>query len=182
MKKMKKLGFIAAFSFAIVSFSCTKHDTILPSNSLANDETSHLKRNEATIIFREGSRGPWYDLRFAVGHTAQQCGGKCIKLFGEYTHVNCVGFGNVCNYRVIVSVDEDGTISGNFKLTTSDVNALGSSLIFPFPDRSLMITNPQNNTDLWLNIPEQVLQRNNENESFIFHDAWFSENAELVNL
>jgi hypothetical protein len=181
MKIIKKFGFVAIIFFAILIMSCNKSEVLSSTDPLSDDDSSALKQNEATWVSSEDSKRPWWLLKLTVGHTVQQCGGKCIKIFGEYGHIDCVGFGNVCNHFVKVSI-ENGVGEIYFNLKASDPNALGSLLEFPFPDRSLMITNPQNNTDLWLNIPEQLLIRNNNQEPFIFYDAWHSENAEFENL
>jgi hypothetical protein len=123
-----------------------------------------------------------FRLKFLTGHTVDQCGGKCMKVFGVYLHIDCVGFGYVCNHtaasRLITTEEEEGGVDFSLALDSDD---LGPFLEYPFPNRTFLITNPENNTDLWLNIPEQTLTRNDYDEPFIIHNIWFSENPELKN-
>jgi len=180
MKKIQFFSFIAMFSMAAMICSCNKSDVISFQDFSSKKENDDLKRNEATW----SSLGPeklWgLNFRLFLGHTVEQCGGKCVKFFGQYGHVDCRGFGNVCNLKVSAyySVSQNPDY---VTLTLTDVDALGTDLEYPFPERSFYITNPQNNTELWLNIPEQTLERTNTAEPFVIENIWFSEEQELEN-
>jgi hypothetical protein len=99
---------------------------------------------------------------------------------GQWYHVDCRGFGNTCHLieKGMLTLDEE---TNEFYFTFLDIEALGEDLDYPFPDRSFLITNPLNDTDLWLNMPEQILQRICDSLPFVIHDIWFSEEQELQN-
>jgi len=180
MKKFHFIILLVVLPLSLMFFSCNKSEPISSQNTPSNTEIDDQNQNEATWTSSGQEKGATFSLKLTIGHTVQQCGGKCIKIFGDYGHIDCRGFGNICNFKVNANYlffpnDNGGT------LTLDEVNELGDDLVFPFPNRSLKITNPQNNNDLWLNIPEQVLTRTNVAESFILLGVWFSENPELVN-
>jgi len=178
---MKKLNFsFYLLVFAFIALSCKKSDVVPSSDWNTNIENDDSKRNEATWIYDDNSKGFMIYFRFWIGHTAEQCGGKCIKLFGEYYHYDCRGFGNVCNHNVIAKLAE-GLNGDDLKLILEDYKSLGDFEIFPFPDRSFAITNPQNSSELWLNIPEQMLVIDSLLNQVIFENVWFSEEQELEN-
>jgi hypothetical protein len=180
MKKFLNSFLIAIVAVAIIILSCNKSEK-LPLLYLQSDNNNgNIKQNEATWTYSESTKSNKLFWKIYIGHTVSDCGGKCIKLFGEWGHIDCVGMGNVCSSSVEMSI-EPGDGDDDFILILDDANAFGAFLEYPFPDRSLMITNPQNNTDLWLNIPEQILNRESEEVSFVIYDAWFSEIAELEN-
>jgi hypothetical protein len=180
MKKSKIFCLIAIVILAILILSCSKKEDLSLTNLQAPDNSDKLQQNEATWIYSGDSKKPRFCLKFFIGHTASECGGKCIKLFGEWGHVDCVGFGNTCNHVVFTSI-ESGEGLDDYILTLIEPDALGASLEFLFPDRSLLITNPLNNTDLWLNIPEQYLIRETEEDFFEILGAWFSVVPEFEN-
>jgi len=179
MKKIQFLYFAVISMLFFIAFSCNKSDLVFVPLETNNNDT---KRNEATWETSQDNAKGWLaKLKIYIGHTADQCGGKCMKIFGEYLHLDCRGYGNVCNMnsKSILSIGEN---EEELILTIIDEDIFfGESLEFSFPDRSLYITNPQNSTDLWLNIPEQLLVRENADEDFIIHNVWFSENQELEN-
>jgi len=180
MKNTKFFPFLVLFAILLVAFSCNKREVITSSNLSSDDEIVNPKQNEATwIISSDGqSKGMGLQLAFFIGHTAVQCGNSCVKIFGQLGHIDCRGFGNVCNHIASVKLVDGG---GALKLVFDDPDDLGDDLDFLFPDRTLQITNPQNNKDFWLNIPEQVLLRENNNVPFEILDIWFSEEPELEN-
>jgi len=170
---------MAVFMLAFVCFSCKKNDIFSPSE-LPFD---NLKQNEATWINPTPTKGlnEWLlKLKIFLGHTADQCGDKCIYIFGIYGHADCRGFGNICEKRAEAKLSLD-TITGEYTLVILDVDVFGNDLDYPFPDRSFIITNPQNNVEHWLNVPEQVLLRANDQLPFIIDSVWFSEYQELDN-
>jgi len=180
MKKTNFFPFLVLFAILLVAFSCNKREVITSSNLSLDDEKINPKQNEATWITSNDSqsKGMYLQIAFFIGHTSVQCGNKCVKIFGEQGHIDCRGFGNVCNHVTTVRLVDD---SGVLKLVFDDPNDLGYDLDFLFPDRTLQITNPQNNKDFWLNIPEQILTRDNVSVPFEIIDVWFSEEPELEN-
>jgi len=177
MKKIKISFFLLVLVLAFIVFSCTKNESVLPPD--INPEANDVKRSEATwIASGDRSNAPWFKLKFFLGHTAEQCGGKCMMIFGQNYHVDCRGIGYICEYdpkaRIIEGENDRWTL-----ILMDEVELMG--LDFAFPDRSLFITNPQNNYDRWLNIPEQILMFDTNLMQVIIQDAWFSEEQELEN-
>jgi hypothetical protein len=179
---MKKLNFsFYLFVLALIALSCKKSDVVSSSDWNANIENDDSKRNEATWIYDDDhSKWSLIKLKIFVGHTAEECGGKCMKIFGEYYHFDCRGFGRTCKYNVVAKLAE-GLNGDDLKLILEDYESLGDFEIFPFPDRSFVITNPQNNDELWLNIPEQMLVIDSLLDQVVFENVWFSEEQELEN-
>jgi len=181
MKKIRFFRFFVLIVIVFFTFSCNKNEVATASNLNPNNQSEgNLKQNEATWITTSECKGilGWLKIKFSVGHTVDDCGGKCVMVFGQFGHIDCRGFGYVCNHTAKAKIVENG---GVIKLVLEDPEDLGEELEFLFPDRALLITNPQNNTDLWLNIPEQLLMRNNINVPFEILDIWFSEEPELEN-
>jgi|GEM_PF-2194560 len=176
MKKLQFSGFMVILVFTFIFFSCSKSEIVSSSDPLSNNENDDLKRNEATWISLDHSKGLQIKIKISVGHTVGDCGNKCVKVFGEYGHIDCRGFGNVCNHTITAQL-----VNGGTTLILTDPDVFGAFLDFDFPDRSLFITNPQNSDELWLNIPEQLLIKDDEEDVFIIHNIWFSEEAELDN-
>jgi len=179
MKKFQNSCFMVMFILTFIFFSCNKTDVITSPDLKNNSESDTQKLNEATWTCDNNSKSWFLKLLFLAGHTIDKCGGKCVKIFGEYGHIDCRGFGDACANAVAARLEMD---ENGYYLVLTDPDALGEYLEFDFPDRSLFITNPQNNTDLWLNIQEQVLSRESFELPFIIHEVWFSENPELENL
>jgi hypothetical protein len=181
MKNFKISCLLTVFVLAFI-ISCDKSEGSSTSDLNTNTENSDLKQNEATWISSNDNskESSLIRIKIFLGHTAADCGNACVKIFGEPVHLDCRGTGNVCNHNVTVRVSEE-TTNGEFMLTLTDEDAFGDFEIFPFPNRTLRITNPQNNSELWLNIPEQTLLKNNSDKEIIIYDAWFSEMPELEN-
>ncbi|MCL2312376.1 MAG: hypothetical protein FWC41_07810 [Firmicutes bacterium] len=177
MKKMQLSYFLVAFMLTIFLFSCSKGEV----KPKGEPEVDNQKRNEVTWISKQdGSKGWLAFLKILVGHTADQCGGTCVKLFWEYMHIDCRGFGNVCELQKKARLVETD-IPGEYLIIFEETDALGDDLEYPFPDRSLFITNPLNSNELWMNVPEQVATRDSVSVPFILYDVWFSEEQELDN-
>jgi hypothetical protein len=168
--------------FTVIFLSCKENDSSSSDLNVDNDS----KRNEMTWIGTDTSTSTkglkeWLArLKIFIGHTIDQCGGKCMEIFGEPIHINCRGFGDVCQRNATIRLIFDEETEA-YTITVLEVDALGEDLDFAFPDRSLYITNPQNNYELWLNIPEQLLQRVCDTIPFIINNIWFSEAPELEN-
>jgi len=177
MKKIQFSYLLVAFMLTTLLFACNKSE-VKPKEE---PEIENQKRNEVTWISeQDGSKGWKAFLKMFVGHTYNQCGGTCVKLFWEYTHIDCRGFGNICEHGKRVCIVESD-IPGEYWLTFEDRDALCDDLEFQFPDRSLYITNPQNSSELWMNIPEQIAVRSSVNVPFTLYNVWFSEEQELEN-
>jgi len=177
MKKIQFSYLLVAFMFTTTFFACNKSEV----KSKDFPEIENQKRNEATWIPEEkAKKGFMAWIKIYIGHTAEQCGGTCVKIFWEYMHLNCRGFGNICEQLKKVYIEESD-IPGEYLLTFEERDALCEELEFQFPDRSLYITNPLRNNELWMNIPEQIAVRSDVNEPFTLYNVWFSEEQELEN-
>jgi hypothetical protein len=178
MKKFKIFYLLVFFAIIFIANSCKKNEVITSSGNESNDD---LKQNTATWISGGDGHSKWwlFNLTIKIGHLASDCGNSCVKIFGHLGHIDCRGFGHVCNHIAVARLIQDS--GGVFMLVLEDPDAFGYDLDFQFPDRTLFITNPQNNTDLWLNIPEQTLLRDNNGIPFVIQDIWFSEEPELEN-
>ena len=165
------------FALFFIICACDKHET----STLSDSSTNNQNQNEATWIHKnDDSKGLFINLKFSVGHTANQCGNACMMIFGQPVHADCRGFGNICN-RIVKAVVSEDLINNELTLKIIDDDMFGGYEIFPFPDRCFYITNPQNNLELWLNIPEQILLKDSSGTEIVIYDAWFSEEPELEN-
>jgi hypothetical protein len=186
MKNSKLLCSLIGLVIFLIVFACTKNETVLPSDLNTNNENIDPKQNEATWISSDGAPKRYgsyvgsLSIKIYVGHTAAQCGGRCVKILGEPMHLDCRGFGNICNHVAEVQLYED-PLNGELMLILTDDEMFGDLEIFPFPDRSFYITNPQNNLEFWLNVPEQILMKDSSEMEIIIRNAWFSEGQELEN-
>jgi len=182
MKKFQFSCLLAIAIIAIIFHSCKKTDLMLSSDLPAIMESGEINLNEATWINPENTKAPsWLlKLKISVGHTAEQCGNRCVYMFGQWMHLDCRGMGNECHLisQGVLTLNEE---TDEYDFTFTDADALGEDLDYSFPDRSFRITNPLNNEDLWLNAPEQILQRICDTLPFVIHDIWFSEVQELEN-
>jgi hypothetical protein len=174
MKKNLFSGFMVMFIVALIFFSCKKNDVITPHDIIEDTKT---KQNEATWVYDHDSKGWLMRLLFLCGHDISLCGGACMKILGEYGHIDCRGFGDACanSVRARIEIDEND----NYFLVILDLDVWGDDLEYLFPDRSFYITNPQDNTELWLNVNEQILLREATDLPFIIEEVWFSEEPEL---
>jgi len=177
MKKFQFSYLLVAIILTTFFWACNKCEVKLKDEP----ENENQKRNEVIWISQQdGSKGWLGYFKVMIGHTADQCGGKCVKLFWQYMHIDCRGWGEVCEaFNKARVVESD--IPGEYLIIFEDPDALCDDLEFPFPDRSLFITNPLNPTELWMNIPEQVATRGSVSVPFILYDIWFSEEQELEN-
>jgi hypothetical protein len=177
MKNLLISSFLAVLILACIFWACDKKEVL----STLDSDTYDMKRNEATWVhLYDNSKGAFMELHIWVGHTAEQCGNSCIKIFGVPGHADCRSFGNICNYRMRVEVIED-LLNDELSLLIIDDGGLGEFDVFPFPDRSFHITNPLNNMDFWLNVPEQLLAKDSATMEVMIYDVWFSEDQELEN-
>jgi hypothetical protein len=177
---MKKFNLFYLLTFIAIIFivsSCSKSEVITSSGT---ENTENLKENTATWISSSDGQSKWwfFKLSIKIGHLVTDCNNSCIMIMGELGHADCMGYGRVCNRTANAMLVQDGS---SFSLVLEDPEAFGYDLNFQFPDRTLFITNPQNNTDLWLNIPEQTLLRDHNGVSFMIQNIWFSEEPELEN-
>jgi len=179
---MKKLNLLVMFAIVLIAISCNKSEVV--TSTTKNEGNDYPKQNYATWISSSENQSKFWYLKIAItiGHNASDCGNKCVKIFGEQGHIDCRGFGNVCTKIVDVGVQFSmGQNGEDIMLILNDTDVFGETLVYDFPDRTFFITNPLNNKDLWLNVPEQLLLRDSIGLPFVIRDIWFSEEPELEN-
>ncbi len=122
--------------------------------------------------------GNIYVLKFKAGHTKEDCGGTC---FNGTAHRECYGFGDLC--------DNVGSIEVHppFSKVTGTEGVYEASALYPedfsdeevygMPARSFKIEGEER----WLNIPEQVLERDAETRCFLVRGIRFSSNPLYAN-
>jgi hypothetical protein len=144
---------------------CTKKETI--------EFTKPSGTNIITPLSNE--KGMMYRGSFNVGHSSGSCSG-CVTLGGVCFHVDCQGGGNYCS------------LSAAFKLIASNRNDYYCVILNPdelthedfflMPDRSLYVEGTQGR---FLNIPEQLVYRDDETGTFTFYDVFFSDHQMFGN-
>jgi len=182
MKKQRILVMICLFGLWIVS--CVKENETPNTKVKEIDKTStaqllkHLKTNTY-----EGA----YLMNSHSGHTASDCGGNCTVLNGVRTHVDCQGAGNKCGLIATINISknkpDDVTDIYYNGIGINNYEPIDEGSTFNMPARSLYIEDDNfENGFIYLNIPEQILQRNEETNLFIYKDITFSDSPLFENL
>ena len=112
-----------------------------------------------------------YLLTIRIGHSITDCGGSCITISGKPYHVNCMGDGHVCLNSAAVTLEQVGTV---VTATTTDTFGLTNQDFFLMPDRSLSYMDGDDN-QMYLNIPAQLVFRDEDTQQFTFTGLSFSE-------
>lgn len=160
MKEVKTTSVILiCCAILLGSFSC-RHETasvIDSGNRVIPMQTGEKTANECMCIVN-------------VGHDAKDCPG-CILVHGKYIHVDCQGRGDACRAITLFSLEQSGT---DITATTTDTFGLTSEDFFLMPDRSLYYETDVNNNRIYLNIPEQLVYRDNTTLQFTFTGLSFT--------
>ena len=107
--------------------------------------------------------------KMRVGHNGAGCNG-CVTIGGVREHVDCKGYGDYC--EVGISIGLTGGNGGYYSGIVLSPDELTYDESFLMPDRSLYIIGSNGE---FLNIPEQMLYRDEETGTFIFYDIFFSD-------
>ncbi|NVN96412.1 MAG: hypothetical protein HXX18_14145 [Bacteroidetes bacterium] len=142
---------------------------------------SNLKSNNST-----GNFSGIYSMSTNAGHKSTDCGGKCRYLNGVYFHSDCQGFGHECGLRATVSISktildkpEDKYYNG---MGLNDYEPIDEAT-FNMPARSFYVKNDKfDNGYIWINIPEQLLERDKETHQFIYKNITFTKEQMFKNL
>lgn len=155
--------------------SCVKDNDIVNTNEKNVDRstTAQLLKQLKTSAF-EGM----YVMSYKVGHKSTVCGGKCTWSGNGWVHQDCMSYGSDCSKSSTVSVSKNipdditdiyYTATGIYEYEPTEDS------IFYLPARSLYIENDTcENGYIWLNIPEQVLRRNEVSNQFIYNEISFT--------
>ena len=137
------------------------------------EEKTQTKFHDSTAVLQNSdAKGNNYSIVIAVGHHISDCGGRCVRMNGQWYHYECMGFGNVCAASAIVNLVQ---ISGNdYTATTLDSTALTNEDFFNMPSRSLFVEYDEKNNEVWLNIPAQLVFRDSTTRQFTFTGLYYS--------
>jgi len=148
-------------SFSILCFACSKNE---------NGETTESVLSNTAELISDTKGEVFYGLTFSVGHSGSGCGG-CVTVGGQHTHVDCQGTGNACKIGAKMGVSSNSR-DGIYLGIIGDPDELTDGESFLMPDRSLYIIGSNGE---FLNIPEQIVFRDEETGAFIFYDIFFSD-------
>ena len=109
-------------------------------------------------------------LALGIGHRASDCNG-CVYVNGRTFHIDCQGQGNYCMAAAAVQLQQVGM---DLVATTVDTFGLTSEDFFNMPARSLNYTDEDNNR-IFLNIPPQLVWRDENTLQFTFTGLTFSD-------
>lgn len=123
------------------------------------------------------SKDASYLLTMRIGHLITDCGGGCITINGKNYHADCMGIGHVCLNSAAVTLDQVGSV---VTATTTDTFGLTNQDFFNMPARSLNYTDESNNR-IYLNIPAQLVYRDEETQQFTFTGLSFSDGPVYTN-
>lgn len=112
-----------------------------------------------------------------AGHSSNGCNG-CVIINGQYIHVNCMGYGNLCLTSSVVQFQQVGSA---ISITTTDTFNLTSENFFLMPNRSLDYMD-QSGLHTYLNIPGQMVYRDTTTLQFTFTGLFFSDKPAYGNL
>lgn len=116
-------------------------------------------------------------LSTTCGHSRKDCKG-CMMVNGHLIHVDCMGNGTCCTVVAAVQLQQVGS---TITATTTDTFDLTSEDFFLMPDRSLYYGEDEKGQDVYLNIPEQQVERNSTTLQFTFTGLFFSNTAAYEN-
>lgn len=166
MKKVLTLTLLAALLLG----ACEKEE-----NQTATYEQT---RNRVIALPNDEKTGSLtYLLALGLGHSGKDCKG-CVMMDGHRIHINCMGAGDECAYTFAVQLQQIGTA---VTATTTDTFDLTSEDFFLVPDRSLYYGKDEKGNDIYLNIPEQQVNRDSLTLQFTFTGLFFSETAAYSN-
>ena len=164
---MKKNIFIA---LCLILTLCTCHKA---------EKTSIESYESAAVLLDSDAKESNYSIIIALGHHISECGGKCIYVYGRWTHFDCMSYGNACAASTIVRLVQN---SGNdYTATTLGSTALTNEDFFNMPSRSLFVGYDDKNNEVWLNIPAQLVFRDSTTRQFAFNGLYYTPSAAYEN-
>lgn len=163
--------------------SCVKENDGINTNVKQTDKsaTAQLLKRLKTNSF-----AGTYLLAAKVGHKSSVCNNSCICVNGKRVHLNCQGYGSECSLRASVNVSkvipDDNSDIYYTAMGINDYEPIEDST-FNMPARSFYIEDENlENGFVWLNIPEQVLLRDDETNLFVYKDITFTAEPLFENL
>lgn len=163
MKKIN-LFFLILILLSLWTFSCQKEEESTPTTP-----------NEATIAnLTKGMQNGILTIR--VGHSAKNCKGCVIDEDGQNVHMECSGYGTLCEITARVSIIDNGL---QVSAITTDTFGLTTLDYFNMPARSLAVEDE--NEKYYLNIPAQMLYRDSKTLQFTLTGLFYSAEAYYEN-
>jgi hypothetical protein len=158
--------------------SCVK-ENLTENTKVKNVDKTSTAQLLKTLKTNSTNYGGVYLFSTNIGHKSSDCGGKCKYYNGVWCHVSCQGFGSECTLSAMVNISKaipddpyDIYYTG---LGINDYEPI-EDLTFNMPARSLYIeVDTLENGFIWINIPEQILQRDDETNQFIYKAITFTE-------
>ena len=127
-------------------------------------------------LLSSNEKGMTYGGTVNIGHSASGCTG-CVSVGGVLVHVDCTGSGNACRATVKFRLTSDGDTIHYYSVILNP-DELTHEDFFLMPDRSLYVIGSNGQ---FLNIPEQMVYRDEETDTFIFYDIFFSDSQVFEN-
>ncbi len=175
-----------AVSALFVVYSCNKEqdaDTKATGIKLQSEAVAKFIPNSTKEVSVE--TGGSFVVSFAVGHEASFCGNACLGITGNKYHAECQGYGIKCAKNASTSftlLPELNKTTGLYNL--ANMNSFSVYLTgqydltdedsFYFPNRSLLVDiNNGAQQQLWMNIPEQLLERDIEGY-FTLYEVYYT--------
>jgi hypothetical protein len=164
---MKHFLVTIVFLFLILCFGCKKHEII---------ETAELPKFNSAQPISNSKGGACYGVTLLVGHSASTCPG-CVNNGGSSVHIDCQGDGTACSVSAKMEISDSGEINIYYG-TISEPDELTYEETFLMPNRSLYIIGSNGQ---FLNIPEQMVYRDEETGAFVLYDIFYSDNQVFIN-
>lgn len=181
MKKQQFLVMICLISLWLAS--CVKENDGVNTKVKQADKSATAKLLKR---LKTNNFAGTYLLTSRVGHKSSDCGGKCRYGNGTHYHASCQGFGSECYLRASINISkaipDDTTDNYYTAIGINDYEPIEES-DFSMPARSFYIEDENlENGYIWLNIPEQLLQRDEESNQFVYKEITFSSEPLFENL
>ncbi|MDL2239139.1 hypothetical protein LJC69_01100 [Bacteroidales bacterium OttesenSCG-928-K22] len=165
--------FLLVLLTSIFIFSCEKNERkysvydLSQQNNYENTATPIIDNVKSQEVGLEGS----YQWKVRTGHPAANCPG-CVTSEGGTFHIDCMGYGSDCS--ATASMVLSFFANAQFKAITMEKYELTSDDLFFMPARSLYV-GIDGDKEIWLNVPEQLVTRDQITEQFEFEGLFFTD-------
>ena len=188
MKKSNLILVLVCF-FGLLVTSCVKDsetDNANVQNVQKIETTSTGKFLTHLKAISASNYSGTFSLSSNIGHKSEDCGGKCTYANGVWRHVDCQGAGHNCAYKASVSITKTLVDKPEDKYYTgmglNDYEPIDEAT-FNMPARSFYIEDKIfENGYIWINVPEQVLERDIKTKQFIYKSITFTKEQLFKNL
>ena len=184
---MKKLNVFVmmACAIGIMATSCVKENETANS-SKKQEKTATAKKSGNFNLKTSTDFSGSYSINSKVGHNSTDCNNSCRMIGGVRCHVNCQGFGNICNAIASISVSKvnpENPENIYYKAIGLNDYEPTDEDTFYMPARSYYIEDDNSeNGYYYMNISEQILERDKSNNQFIYLNITFTDTSLFENL